>query len=85
MSVHVERVDREVIRREVQRLEHLAEREVSTITEDDHFLSSMMEETSGSRTHASETAGSGRLTSGHRFILLLMKRNMCFWFMLAEW
>jgi len=38
VGVHVKRVDREVVRRHVERLEHLAQREMLAVSEDDDFL-----------------------------------------------
>lgn len=38
MRVHVERVDREVVRREVERLEDLSEGQVRVVSVDDYFL-----------------------------------------------
>lgn len=38
VGVHVKRVDREVVRSHVERLEHLAQREMLAVSEDDDFL-----------------------------------------------
>ena len=38
MSVHVERVDREVVRRQIERLEDLREREILAVAEDHDVL-----------------------------------------------
>ena len=38
VRVHVEGIDRELVRGQVQRLEHLFERQFLSVTEDDHVL-----------------------------------------------
>jgi len=41
MSVHVESIDRKVVSCQIEGFEHLAQREMLSITEDDHFLECM--------------------------------------------
>ena len=80
MRVHIERVNREVVRCEVKGLEDLLQRELLSITEDNDVLS----EAKGAMSPASIEYHFAR-TSGLCFILNLMKRRRCFWFMLLEW
>ena len=74
VRVHVERVDREVVRGQLQRLEHLLQRQRRAVTENHDVLpvGQRMRGTNGGRTF------------GLRLILDLINRSRCFWFMLLE-
>lgn len=84
VRMHIERVDREIVGRQVERLEHLSQRQVLAVSENDDLL----QKSEGRRRRECDASlcmqSVGARTSGHRFILLLMNRSMCFWFMLAE-
>lgn len=79
--MHIERVNREIVCRQVERLEHLPQCQVLAVSEDDDLLQKRADNVSGTRCVLQSVRAR---TSGHRFILLLMNRSMCFWFMLAE-
>jgi hypothetical protein len=79
MRVHVEGVDREVVCCHFEGLKHLFKREFRAVAEYDNVLYTL-------RLKNVESGGEGDgLTLGQRFILDLMNRRRCFWFMLLEW
>jgi hypothetical protein len=89
MGVHVQSVDGQVVGGQLERLEHLAKREVDAVAMNDHLLrksnSSVSAGPASDREEKGELRKQEGLTSGQRFILLLMKRRRCFWFIAAEW
>jgi hypothetical protein len=80
MRVHVQGVDRQIIKIQIQGLENLGEGPFRSVSEDDNILNDHWpcECTVDSKQQQEW------LTSGDFFILDLMKRSKCFWFMLLE-
>jgi hypothetical protein len=76
MGMHVQRVNRKVVRSQIQGLEDLFQCKFGAVAENDDVL---LFDDDGDKDILWL-----RLTLGLRFILDLMKRRRCFWFMLLE-
>lgn len=84
MRMHIQRIDRQIICCEVERLKDLLQCQVFPVSMYHGFLM----ELTGQLTplhRSGQDLTSVQLTFGVRFNFDLMKRRRCFWFMLAEW